>query len=682
MTLDEYETDLREEILRVADAEGIFTEDAFFQIASDLVTSSGEADELERASHRGAPGTGVRIDGRGQDPNASGVLDLAVVDYADEPSPGRLTATDLDAAIRRALKFVAKARDDRWRGGLDEASDAFLLADMINARWGRIGKIRLFVLTNRRLSDRIDGRESETLDGKGVAFSVWDLRRMHEFLAQGGEREAVRIDLSEHGGPIALLPAHAAGEHESYLAVVPGATLAAIYDRYAGRLLEQNVRVFLQARGTVNKGIRETLRSNPGMFFAYNNGITATAQGIETETRDGALMLTGLTDFQIVNGGQTTASIAYALRAGVDLSRVSVQMKLSIVDRERAEEIVPEISRFANTQNKVNAADFFATSALHVRIKEISERLYAPPPEGSVRQTRWFYERARGQFAEARSRLRDSERRKFDLEHPRAQVLTKTDLAKLDVTWRLRPEIVSLGAQKCFAFWTKAAGEDWEKKPDGFNEAWYRETAAKALLWKAAERMVSAADWYTNGLRANTVTYGIAKILHDLGERGEVLNLRRVWDSQAVPAEMLAALDAASEAAHRALLESDVGSNPTEWAKKQACWKKVSDLKVSYGDLLDAIGIGAAEAKAEASSARREQRMLSDIEAQTAVFQRGPAFWRGAREWARQRRMTSPREDGILEVAAGQRGSGLVTGPQALIAMDVLRRMEEMGFRP
>ena len=92
----------------------------------------------------------------------------------------------------------------------------------------------------------------------------------------------MEIDLRDFGGPLPVLPAqHTDGQHESYLAVLPGEVLADIYDRWGARLLEQNVRVFLQARGKVNRGIRLTLENEPSMFFAYNNGITATAEAVD-----------------------------------------------------------------------------------------------------------------------------------------------------------------------------------------------------------------------------------------------------------------------------------------------------------------------------------------------------------------------------------------------------------------
>ena len=190
---------------------------------------------------------------------------------------------------------------------------------------------------------------------------------------------------------------------------------ADIYDRWGARLLEQNVRVFLQARGKVNRGIRLTLENEPWMFFAYNNGITATAEAVEISNAGGQMLLRRLTNFQIVNGGQTTASIHLARLRDVDLSRTFAQMKLSVVSPERATALVPKISEYANSQNRVNAADFFANHPFHILMEGFSRRIYAPSPDGRFRQSKWFYERARGQYADARAYLTVSERKKFDL---------------------------------------------------------------------------------------------------------------------------------------------------------------------------------------------------------------------------------------------------------------------------
>ena len=308
------------------------------------------------------------------------------------------------------------------------------------------------------------------------------------------EPEVIEVDLvNDFGGSLPVLPARQfEGDHESYLAVVPGQVLSEIYDRWGARLLEQNVRVFLQARSKVNRGIRDTLVHEPDMFFAYNNGITATAEDVEISNDGGSLMLCGLRNFQIVNGGQTTASIHAAMRKKVDISQTFIQMKLSVVNADRAVKLVPKISECANSQNRVVASDFFANHPFHVRVEGFSRRIYAPSPDGTFSQSKWFYERARGQFADARGYLTTAQRRKFDIEFPRRQRFNKTDLAKFLNVWEGRPHEVSLGAQKNFAAFARRIGQAWKKRPDDFSEAWYREAIAKAIVFRATERIVSA----------------------------------------------------------------------------------------------------------------------------------------------------------------------------------------------
>ena len=242
---------------------------------------------------------------------------------------------------------------------------------------------------------------------------------MYRQATVGRGREDIDVDLANtFGGALPVLPAQQPeADHESYLAIMPGKVLAAIYDRWGTRLLEQNVRVFLQHRGKVNKGIRATIENEPNMFFAYNNGITATAEEVDIDDDGGRLLLRRLKNFQIVNGGQTTASIHSAQRRQVDVSQAFVQMKLSVVDPERANSLVPKISEFANSQNRVSAADFFANHPFHVRMEEFSRRIHAPSPDGTFRQSKWFYERARGQYADARGGLTQAQRKKFDLEN-------------------------------------------------------------------------------------------------------------------------------------------------------------------------------------------------------------------------------------------------------------------------
>ena len=539
----EYHEELFQEIHGLADAGGRFVEDAFFEVFTAALTDAGEIETADRVHHM-AP-RGIRVDGYGGDPAVSdGVLSLIIADFNQTQEIATLTATDMNATFRRLSNFLERSLDEAFRNSLEESAPAFGLADLIAARWPSVSKVRLFLISNRVLSSRIDGREAGELHGVPVTYSVWDLGRIYRYAVSGREREDLTVSMDEFGGPLVMLPAHMEhADYESYLAVLPGSQLAKIYDRWGARLLEQNVRVFLQARGNVNRGIRNTIANNPEMFFAYNNGITATAESMETVESPNGLLLTGMRNFQIVNGGQTTASIHAALRnKDVDLDRVFVQMKLSIVDPHRALEIVPKISEYANSQNRVSSADFFSNHPFHVRMEGFSRRLYAPSSDGSFRESKWFYERARGQYQDARGRLTQTDRGKFDLEYPKKQVFSKTDLAKFLNVWRKKPDTVSKGAQKNFADFASFIGDEWNRRSDDFNEMYYRETVAKVIVFKSVEQLVTEQPWYQGGYRANVVAYTIAKLAHDVDQRGESINFDRIWRAQGISPRLREAL--------------------------------------------------------------------------------------------------------------------------------------------
>ena len=236
-----------------------------------------------------------------------------------------------------------------------------------------IARVRLVLLSNARLATRKKSVDARELENRTFTYNVLDLGRYADILASSSGTEPLEIDILQlnDGKPVACLPAYSGGNgYESYLVALPAALLSEIYGRFGARLLEQNVRSFLQARTKVNRGIITTACDEPEMFFAYNNGLTVTATGIGTCQMDGGVVgIHSIDNMQIVNGGQTTASILYAgdIRKA-DLRNVFVQMKLSVVDPEKIDQIVPKISRFANTQNRISEADFFSGHTFHVEM--------------------------------------------------------------------------------------------------------------------------------------------------------------------------------------------------------------------------------------------------------------------------------------------------------------------------
>ncbi len=679
--LEEFHREFFQDVHGAADAEGRYAEDAFFELFCSHLVDAGEIDTADRAQFLSP--RGIRVDGYGGDPATSaGVLSLIVADFHQSSSMATLTATDMEMIFKRAYNFLAKALNPVFRNDLEETAPGFGLADLIANKWFGVTKVRLYLISNRVLSARVDGRAAGEFEGIPVTYSVWDLGRLHRYVASGHGREDIMIDLAnEFGGPLAALPAHLneAG-YEAYLIVIPGTQLAAIYDRWGARLLEQNVRVFLQARGNVNKGIRNTIDNSPEMFFAYNNGITATAESVETRVSDGGLVVTGLKNFQIVNGGQTTASIHIASRKkDVDLSKVYVQMKLSIVEPSQAIEVVPKISEYANSQNRVNAADFFANHPFHIRMEEFSRRIFAPSPDGTFRESKWFYERARGQYQDAGALLSRTQRKKLDLEYPKRQVFTKTDLAKFLNLWRCHPDVVSKGAQKNFAHFADAIGKEWTKQPDAFNEDFYRHAIAKAIIFRRTEKLVTDQPWYEGGYRANVVAYAIAKIGHDVDHRKRAVDFDGIWRSQGISESLEEALTIAAKAAHDVIIDPPAGiRNVTEWAKQQACWNRVSALKIDWPSPFLEDLITGEERRATRKSAVKQQKMLNGIEAQAVVVNAGGNFWKNVKEWGSSRRLLTPMEAGILDVAASI-PVRIPTDKQSLKTIETLKKLHAEG---
>lgn len=362
-----------------------------------------------------------------------------------------------------------------------------------------------------------------------------------------------------------------------------------------------------------------------------------------------------------------------------NLDRVHVQLKLTVVPAESSEEIVPNTSKYANSQNKVSAADFFSNHPFHMRIESYSRRVYAPPTEGGSRQTRWFYERARGQYLVERAKRSAADRKRFDNEHPKSQLFAKTDLAKVELSFRMKPDTVSKGAQKNFAAFASDIGEYWAASDRKYDETWFKRLVAKLVIFRSLEKAIPKQEWYPGGYRANIVTYGIAKLVHDADKRGKLIDLDQVWNAQSVPEGMMQCFLGACEAAADVITEPESGiRNITEWAKKQACWSSVIRQEVEYGPALDDHLIDLQEFRAAERDGRRAAAEISGIEAQAKVIELGAAFWERLREWAAPNRAFSLKDDGILKACSLQERR-LPSERQCLLAVAILARAREEG---
>jgi hypothetical protein len=421
MELEDYRKDFLESVKSRASADGDLTQAAFVTVVSERLMEAEEFQDFEACYYEG---NGIRdrrlrlrVDGCSYD-DTDGSYNLVIADYRGDDGVDTLTQTDATSQFTRLKSFVSEAVSGMLHPELENSSPAHALAAKLYGHPDLITRFRLFLVTDAVLSARVKDWREESLNGKPIEFHIWDIARFHRVSESMTGRDELTVDFQEFedDGVPCLEASQTDGEYKTYLCVMPGSILADLYDRFGSRLLENNVRSFLGIRGTksVNSGIRNTILKQPAMFFAYNNGIAATASEAEVVRAEHGLYLPQAKDLQIVNGGQTTASLTNARRKDkAALDGIFLQMKLSVIEPDRAEEVIPLISRFANSQNKVNDADFFSNHPFHIRIETHSRRIWAPTVDGAQHETHWFYERARGQFLNEHAKLSQSEKRRF-----------------------------------------------------------------------------------------------------------------------------------------------------------------------------------------------------------------------------------------------------------------------------
>lgn len=686
MELQDFRKDFLETARALAASEGDFETASFVAEASRRLIEAEELSDFEPCYFEGV-GTRhrrLRVDGYSFD-DVDGSVTLVIAHYDGGEDISTLTQTDATKHFGMLRAFVEDAVSGKLDHMLEESSPGYSLASDLYQQRESITRFRAFLLSDAALSARVKDWPEGTIAGQPVEFHIWDMARFHRVFESGIGRDELEIDFTEFAdkGLPCLEAGQGDGEYEAYLSVIPGSVLVDIYDRFGSRLLEGNVRSFLSTRGKVNKNIRVSILKEPEMFFAYNNGISATATGVTVERSRSGCRLLHATYLQIVNGGQTTASLAQARRKDkADISEIFVPMKLSVVTPEAAERVVPQISYCANSQNKVSDADFFSNHPFHVRIEEISRRIWAPATGGAQYETHWFYERARGQFLNEQVKLTAAEKNRFLLLNPRDQVITKTDLAKFYNAWRGLPHTVSMGAQKNFLSFAQWVGEQWKQSEADFNEEFFRNVVAKAIMFRFTERMVTIQPWYQNGYRANIVAYTIARLTTLIKTKApsKALDLRSIWAKQEISTNLEKQLTHIAKAVFDVIVSPSHGfQNVTEWCKKEVCWQHVQESEVPLERAFIRELIDEDDVRVVKRDARAQQHVTSGIEDQTKVFNLGAPFWIKVGEWGRQHRLLTESDEKLLRIAT-KIPSKIPTDWQSTSLLGIVQRMEEEGF--
>ena len=721
MNVREYRELVHEDIAVATHANSSTFREEFFAYAAGILMNGEEFDDFVDCHYEGVTrrNGNMAIDGYAMD-EADGSCCLFIVDYHGDAGEESVRAEEINSAFRKLRLFVEEAtRHEIYLdiGGNDQAiefaRDLFYDSSLIT-------KFRFYLITDAFNKQREKTIKDDTIGNKSVELNIWDISRLFELVCSSIQKESVEIKLSEFGiigipcvkavdynnviADIDVVPQYeGSGELEdkklenvvsysSYLAVVPGQVLNDLYLEYGSKLLEGNVRSFLSVRGKVNKSIQSTIKNYPEMFFAYNNGIAATATKVETVMTSEGPVITRIKDLQIVNGGQTTASIANTVLTAkknekVDLSNLFVPMKISVLEHAAAEHIIPKISEYSNSQNKVDASDFFSNHPFHIRMEGYSRKTAIPSVKGNQFQQYWFYERTRGQYNQGKMKFgaRSSQLKQYCDKYPEKQVITMLDLAKYMEIYEGAPDIVSRGKQKMLQIFAEQIKKDWQKSDEQFNAFYYRRVVALAILYKKTDEIIKQSTWYKEkrSYKANVIAYTLSLLFNYIHTRhkGYELDFNRIWNTQDIYDELEDQIVILSQEVYEFITGPRDTENVTEWCKKEACWQRAKAYAWTFNDSFIYTLISKNEEKVEEKEEKTKRKLANEVDALKEIVARGSEYWTQMLQWGMERRLLSEKEISVLKITININRTGRIpTDKQAKVVMQSRERLIKEGM--
>ena len=608
-------------------------------------------------------------------------LELFINDFQDTYETENLTGSKVDELYWRMYYFLDEVCNGKIANYFDDSDDALKIAVLIKRRMNAIGddpeqilKIRMFILTNKELSTDILNRNlletkirktkgSKTVkstkkikkadfNGKPLEINIWNLERFYEKEKAFSSDPIVidfRNDYSCDGIPCIKGNIGENLGYEAYIAIIPGKLLSEIYIEHGSKVLEGNVRAFLGTSGSksVNSGIRRTINTEPDKFFTYNNGIATTAADVETEEKDGQLYITKIVDLQIINGGQTTASLAEAVlkKTNPELNGIFVPMKLTVIDDRETEnedgvrfydQMVQNIAKYANSQNKVTAADLFSNDPFHIWMEKMSKKIFAPAIHYSV-PTGWYYERSRKRYEQEQFKLKsETDRKRFRAKYPKEQLITKEQLGMYLTTMKEQPNIVAKGKNFVIKEFNTIISQDYKTNKGCFNEFYFKKCICAAIIYRTVDNYLESHKdsarkptgfWYkAGGYKLDIVPYTIAKIIHSV-PAGFTLDWNYIWNRQDLSPAFMHEIEMVTKMTNDFICDSH-GVIVTEYCKRPETWISYRDnVRYTPSEKFLSELMPESITKEQEVASQKDQKDTNDLNYVTEIIKLGAGYW-------------------------------------------------------
>ncbi len=673
-------------------------------------------------------------------------LELFINDFQDAYETGNLTGSRVDELYWLMYYFLNEVCNGNITKYFDDSDDALKIAALIKRRMNAIGddpeqilKIRMFILTNKELSTDILNRNlletkirktkgSKTVkstkkikkadfNGKPLEINIWNLERFYEKEKSFSSDPIVidfRNDYSCDGIPCIKGNIGENLGYEAYIAIIPGKLLSEIYIEHGSKVLEGNVRAFLGTSGSksVNSGIRRTINNEPDKFFTYNNGIATTAADVETEEKDGQLYITKIVDLQIINGGQTTASLAEAVlkKTNPELNGIFVPMKLTVIDDRETEnedgvrfydQMVQNIAKYANSQNKVTAADLFSNDPFHIWMEKMSKKIFAPAIHYSV-PTGWYYERSRKRYEQEQFKLKsETDRKRFRAKYPKEQLITKEQLGMYLTTMKEQPNIVAKGKNFVIKEFNTIISQDYKTNKGCFNEFYFKKCICAAIIYRTVDNYLESHKdsarkptgfWYkAGGYKLDIVPYTIAKIIHSV-PAGFTLDWNYIWNRQDLSPAFMHEIEIVTKMTNDFICDSH-GVIVTEYCKRPETWVAYRDnVRYTPSEKFLSELMPESITKEQEVASQKDQKDTNDLNYVTEIIKLGAGYWQRLLEEGISRAALSYAEQATLRKAVdfAQKGnipcsaSGKVPARTMALAKsiyDVKDKLESLGIK-
>ena len=743
---EEYKKDFMESLRADSAISGSDTEDEFLSRTLDMLCGYDEIQDPERLGFGDKRCSGNRVmraDGYCFDETDHSLV-LFISDFEDSMEPSKMIMSRVDELYWRMYYFLDEICNGKIEEYFDESDNVLKVARLIRRRMTagiddpeQLLKIKMFIITNKELSTDLLSRnlletkistskgkksvkstrkiKKDSFNDKPIEINLWYPERFYE-KEKSASNDPIVIDFQEDfSSPgIPCLKGNIGEDlgYEAYIAIIPGKLLADIYIEYGSKVLEGNVRAFLGTSGSksVNSGIRRTINTAPENFFTYNNGIATTAADVEVNEVNGQLYITKIVDLQIINGGQTTASLAEAVlkKTNPGLERIFVPMKLTVIDDRETEDengvrfydrMVQDIAKYANSQNRVTAADLFSNDPFHIAMEKMSKKCLAPPVHNPV-PTGWYYERSRKRYEQEQVKLKGDALKRFKAKFPKFQVITKEQLGMYLTTLALRPYIVAKGKNFVIKEFNAIISDEFRKNRETFNEFYFKKCVCAAIIYRTTDNYLESNKdsakrhtgfWYkAGGYKLDIVPYSIAKIISAIPE-GYVLDWNLIWQKQSLSPAFMREIEIVTKMTNDFICDSH-GIIVTEYCKKEDTWNTFR-RSIPYSpsqQFLDEL-VSAGYMKEQETAVQKDQKDTNDIKFVMQLFDYGPEYWEKLLAAGSVRNALSYAEKTYLTQAADFARKGIIPQTSAgkiplktmsLVknVIDVKNKLESLGI--